>query len=246
MPASGGTGGSVATDASSTGETSTGDGGGLDSGAQDQGATVEGGGAAGAKVLLVVGAIPLVRTDIQLHAELASRGLMVEDVLDGASTTASAAGKRLVVISYSVESANVRGKFTDVPVPLMVMEHVLLDGLGMTTATGHGWMLNVSQISMTGGDSPLAAGLTGDVTIYEKAGGVFWGVPAASAIKVATLKDNPARPVIFAYPAGAMMISRAAPGKRLLFFLGGHLDNAQPLTPMGIKLLHAAIDWSVQ
>ena len=141
--------------------------------------TAETGGAPpAARPCLIVGAKPLVRADIQLHAELAARGLEVEDMLDGMSSTASAEGKRLIVISYSIESANVRGKFDNVKVPVMVLEHVLLDGLGMTSASGHGWLHDVSQITINGAAaSPLAAGLTGDVTVFTSPGGVFWGIP---------------------------------------------------------------------
>ena len=42
-----------------------------------------------------------------------------------------------------------------------------------------------------------------------------------------------------------MMVSKPAPAKRLLFFLGAHLDNAPALSPDGIKLLRAAINWSI-
>ena len=201
---------------------------------------------AGGKAWLIVGAKPLQRADNQLHAELAAAGLEVEDVLDGMSSTAGAEGKRLIVISYSIESANVRGKFNEVKVPVIVMEHVLLDGLGMTSASGHGWLHNVSQITITAPPgNPLAAGFTGDVTIFTSPGGVFWGDPAPTALKIATAKGTN-RTVLFGYEAGVMMVGRPAPAKRLLFFLGAHLDNAPALNPDGLKLLRAAIDWSLK
>ena len=51
--------------------------------------------------------------------------------------------------------------------------------------------------------------------------------------------------MLFGYEAGAMMVSKPAPAKRLLFFLGAHLDNAPALSADGIKLLRAAIAWSI-
>lgn len=200
----------------------------------------------GGKAILIVGAKPLQRADNQLHDTLVAAGLQVEDVLDGMSSAAAAADARLVVISYSIESANVRGKFNDAKVPVIVMEHVLLDGLGMTSASGHGWLHNVSQLTITGPPSnPLAAGFTGDVTVFTSPGGVFWGEPAPTAIKIANAKGTN-RTVLFGYEAGVMMVSKPAPGRRLLFFLGAHLDNAPALNADGLKLLRAAIDWSIK
>ena len=61
-----------------------------------------------------------------------------------------------------------------------------------------------------------------------------------------TVKGNAAQWVIFAYPAGAMMMTRPAPGKRLQFFLGAHQVPEQFLNAAGLKLLGAAIEWSIQ
>ena len=208
--------------------------------------TAEAGGGGG-QALLVVGQIPLIGSDIQLHEQLVSRGLAVQDVLDAMATPASAAGKQVIVLSYSVDSEEVRGKFNDATVPIIVTEHNLLDSLGMTSAAGHGWQQGVTQITVTTADHPLAAGFSGDVTVYTKTGEVFWGVPSAAAIKVATVKGNPARPVTFVYPAGALMAGgKPAPGKRVQFFLGAHLTPDRWLNAAGLKMLDAAIDWCLR
>lgn len=206
------------------------------------------GGNGGGEALLVVGQIPLIGSDVQLHEQLASRGLAVQDLLDSMTTPGSAAGKKVVVLSYSVDSEEVRGKFNDAAVPIIVTEHNLLDSLGMTApGGGHGWQLGVTQVTVTAPDHPLAAGFSGDVTVYTKSGEVFWGIPSPAAIKVASVKGNPGRPVTFVYAAGAMMVGgKVAPAKRVQFFLGAHLTPDRWLNPAGLKMLDAAIDWCVQ
>jgi hypothetical protein len=163
------------------------------------------------------------------------------------ATPANTAGKRVVVLSYSLDSDLFKNKadFAGVTVPLIVMEHALLGTLGM--ADNHKWAEPVTEITITNADSPLAAGLpAGDVAVYGKTGEVFWGVPGAGALKVATVKGNANQWVIFAYPAGAMMMSKPAPGKRLQFFMGAHQVPTMYMNATGLKLLGAAIDWSIQ
>ena len=200
----------------------------------------------GGEALLVVGQVPLIGSDIQISEALVAKGLKVEPVLDSKSTTANATGKQLVVLSYSVDSEEVTTKFVDVPAAIIVMEHVLLQPLGMTDSA-HGWVKPATQITITAGDSPLTAGLPpGDVTVFSRPGSVFWGVPSAAAIKAASVKGNAGRSVLFAYPKGAMMAGKVAPGKRLNFFLGAHLVPEQFLNETGIKLLGASIAWSIE
>ena len=168
-------------------------------------------------------------------------------VVDGMTSAMTAAGKRVMVISYSVESANVLGKFTDVATPIIVMEHVLLPDLGMTAGNGHGWKLNVTDISLRPSDSPLAAGLTGDVPVFvQKTGEVFWGAPAAGAITVATVKGTPNQAVIFAYDKGAMMFTKPAPRQTPAVLLRRPRTPQPDAQPRRPETLGAAIAWSIE
>ena len=71
-----------------------------------------------------------------------------------------------------------------------------------------------------------------------------WGVPGLGAISVATAPQQPAQMAIFAYPKGAMMVGMTAPDKRIGFFAIDNPGTAN-LTPEGLKLLDAAIDWAI-
>jgi hypothetical protein len=230
----GGTGGVTATGGSA--ETP-------DASVPDAGA--DAGASAGGTALFVVGANPPIGDDVQIAKVLAERGLKVELILDSKVKVADTAGKALVVLSYSLDSKrNFHENFVDVPVPLIVMEHGLLTTLGM--ADMHKWAEPATTLTINAPDSPLAAGLTGDVTVYGKSGEMFWGIPSDQAIKVAVAKGHPTWWVIFAYDKGKMMMTKPAPAKRLQFFMGAHLVPDMFMNANGLKLLAASIDWCVK
>jgi len=202
------------------------------------------------KVLMIAGEMPLVGVDLQIHEVLRAKNLEVEDVRYDLASPSSADGKRLVLLSYSIQSSTFKAAdFADVRVPIIVLEHNLLPALGMTAAADHGFETGVTQIAITSNDPTLTAGLIGDVTVYSQVGEFFWGVPGPEAIEVATIKGNPARVVTFAYPAGAAMVGRSAPAKRVQLFAAVHApppNTTQFLNADGLKLLGAAVEWSIQ
>jgi hypothetical protein len=214
----------------------------------DQAVTGEGGSSGGGgEAMMVVGSLPIIGSDLQLEEQLVARGLKVTKVLDGMATAEMAAGKKIVVLSYSIDTKRVTPKFGDVEACIILLEHNLLPALGMTAANGHGYQLPSTQISIIKPDHPLAAGFMGDVTFTAvKNADVFWGVPAESAVKIATVKGNANRVVLFAYEKGAMMVGRTAAGRRLQFFLGAHNVPTKYLSADGLKLLDASIDWCVK
>lgn len=66
---------------------------------------------------------------------------------------------------------------------------------------------------------------------------------------MATAKGRPDRWVLFGHPAGAMLIDRPAPARRLQFFFAVHAPppvTETYLNENGLRLLGAAIDWSLQ
>lgn len=201
------------------------------------------------KALMVVGAIPLVGTDVQIRDALRARQLEVEEVTEVAATPAHAQGKRVVVLSFSMLSTAFKADLADAPVPVIVMEHNLLPRLGMTSAEGHGYQPGLTHLVLASPDPVLSAGLSGEVAVHLREQQMFWGKPGPGAITVATAKGHPDKPVFFAYPAGATMVGRTAPAKRLHFFFAVHAPPPVPelfLSEPGLKLLGATIDWSLQ
>jgi hypothetical protein len=209
--------------------------------------------AAGGTALMVVGTVPLVGTDVQIRDALAARGLQVQEVREAEATAADAAGKRVVVLSCSMKSTDfaARTSFGDLTAAIIVLEHFLLPPLGMTTDSGHGFQQGLTQLTIVGQDPILTAGFpTGDLTVYARTQEMFWGTPGPGAIKIATAKGHPDRWVLFGYPAGvALADGKLAPGRRLHFFFAVHAPppvTETYLNDNGLKLLGAAIDWSLQ
>jgi hypothetical protein len=218
--------------------------------ALDQASTPVTGGDAGGTVLYIAGEKPTVGTDAQIHEALKTRGLQIQDVRETTVTPAQAQGKRLIIVSYSIQSTSFKAEdWADVTVPILVLEHFTLPRLGMTTMNG--FQVGLTSLTIISNDPILTGGLPmGDVSPYTAQGKeMFWGVPGPGAIKVATAKGNAGRFVYFAYPAGAMMASKPAPAKRMLFFAASHAPppvTDQLLNPDGVKLLGGAIDWMIK
>jgi hypothetical protein len=247
-----------ATDATdATDATGDGDGGSLDSAdtALDSAdAGVEAGGDATdatdanliGRALFVVGATTLEPADLPVQARLEALNLGVDVVEDAASTAAMATGKLVVVISASVDAADVAEKFADSTVPVILLEPNLFDEMGYTAvpATDHGTVAAQTLVTIVATGNALAAGLVGNVVVYETAAPVVFGVPAPAALQVATVAGAAGQSTIFAYASGAMMVGRVASAKRLAFFHHDP-DPAPVLTADGVKLLDAAITWSI-
>ena len=200
---------------------------------------------AGDGTALVVVGPQIIGTDLDIIDQLKAHNLKVETIVDSMATTAHTMGKSLVVLSYSLDSDNFKADYSTVEAPIILMERGLLVRLGMTSSDR--WAEPVTTLTIVAADSPLAAGLpAGDHVVFSKPGEFFWGVPSAAAIKVATVKGDASKWVIFAYPKDAMMVGKKAAGKRLHFFFGAHLVPDKYLNDTGKKLLGAAIDWSVK
>ncbi len=198
-----------------------------------------------AQALMVVGAVQEA-SDMEIQARLATK-LTVEVQPEAMVTAASAAGRRLVVITATASLAGTMTKFADVTVPVMVMEPNLLAPMGMTAdgATNRGTTSGGNQVTIAtaAAAAPLTAGLTGNVTVYIAPYRIVWGIPGTGAIVGATVVGTPTQATIFAYPSGSMMVGRTAPGKRLSFFI--HNNIAANVAPDGFKLLDAAVDWLI-
>jgi hypothetical protein len=213
--------------------------------ADTAGDTAEVGDGPPAQALMVVGAVQQA-SDMEIQARLATK-LTVDVVPEDQVTAASATGRRLVVITATASLMGTGTKFLEVTTPVMVMEPNLLFPMGMTAdgATNRGTTSGGNQvtIAISTASQPLTAGLTGNVTVYTMPYRIVWGIPGTGAITAATIVGTPTQAAIFAYPTGATMVGRTAPGKRLSFFI--HNNTAANVAADGFKLLDAAVDWLI-
>ena len=102
----------------------------------------------------------------------------------------------------------------------------------------------VPRLTILDGTHPLAAGLSGTVTVVQAASNVGWGAPAPMAARIASIQGAASRVAIFAYTRGAEMSMGPAPAKRIGIFAQESVSSR--LTDAGIQLLGAAVDWAIQ
>ena len=183
-------------------------------------------------------------SDAAVKARLEALNCVVT-VKDAASAvTADANGKALVVISSTVTPTAVGTKFRTVAVPVITWESGIFNNMGMTGNTNKdfGTKTNQTQVTITNATHPLAAGLSGNVTVVTSGKTFDWGKPNANGISIATVLNDSAKTAIFAYESGAVMPGLTAPARRVGLFL--YDDTAASFNSNGAALLDAAIRWA--
>jgi hypothetical protein len=195
-------------------------------------------------LLVVENAGSLRASDEKLRARLASLGFTVDIGKAPSVVTADANGRGLVVISESVNPSDVGTKFLNSTVPMVVCEPVSFRDLKMTGGTwgtDKGDATNQTKLQITAGH-PLAAGLSGQVTVVTAASKFVWGNPSTAARKVAAILGSTTKWGIFAYDTGESMVGMNAPARRVGFFVGQ--DTPALLNNEGWKLFDAAVRWA--
>ena len=133
-------------------------------------------GAPSAALLVVGDPAALASGDTVARSRLQGLGFSVTVVDDAATTAADASGKQVVVVSSSSNSGSVTTKFRTVAVPVVNWEAGLFDDFGMTAAAG-GYVAGQRDLAIVTPGHPLAAGLSGTVSVASAAGDIAWGSP---------------------------------------------------------------------
>ncbi len=141
----------------------------------------------------------------------------------------------LVVISSSVSSSRIGSGFRDASVPIVSWEPYLYDNFGMTgpTSQTHYGLTSARSVAIVAPGHPLAAGLSGTVTLVPTVTDMFYGVPAGGTTTVANYPDG--RGGLFELRAGAARADGGtASGCRVAFPAGddtaaSHTANAWTL-----------------
>lgn len=205
------------------------------------------------EALLVAGRVPLPPGDERVKERLERLGFRVTPKAASHVLPSDAAGKALIAISstsLALDVTDVPGeltaKFRDSSVPVLTWEPRLYHDLGMTAGVEHqkdwGALRDQRRVVVTDAAHPMAAGLSGAVTVLSSANHVSWGRVAPEAQVVASLEGNPARAALFGYEAGATMPGLVAPARRVGLFLFD--TTSLQLTPEGWQLFDAAVRWS--
>jgi len=192
--------------------------------------------------LLVVGDdTALNASDTAIRNRLQGFGYTVQVLSATFANSIDAAGKKLVLVSATVSSANVTTKFRDVLVPVINWETQLQDDFGFATSSGNA--ASQTALNITNPSHPLAAGLAAGVrTVATVAGDFSWGEPGGSPTIIARLNDG-SHPCLYAYETGAAMVTGTAPARRVHLFLQNNTFSS--LNADGLKLFDAAVGWAV-
>ncbi|MBU9609892.1 hypothetical protein [Burkholderia multivorans] len=189
---------------------------------------------------------PNLKTDERIARHLETRGYAVR-MLDESATPDAARDADLVVISSTVSSKHVQPGWRTFDKPLVTWENDVLDDLAMTGKrhdTDFGETGNERYLWIVNAPHPIAAGLPAGVTnVYGRQAPMSWGKPGLGAITIATVYGQPDKAAIFAYEKGATMDYEAlAPARRVMLFLDN--DTFANLSPAGVALFDAALDWA--
>ncbi|MHC4726505.1 MAG: hypothetical protein ACYS17_04690 [Planctomycetota bacterium] len=177
-----------------------------------------------------------------------------DDDEDEAATEAAAAAADLVYISESVGSGGIREEITEIETPMIVGEPYAWDEMGMTHGGGGTSDVATTDITIVSPGHPMAAGLSGTVTVLTDLAGSegtaqFANGDAgdeATVIATATLADGQTYDIIIVYDKGAKLAVPPTDGSgqiaadvRIgLFF---HYYAHDVLNENGFALIEAAV-----
>ena len=123
---------------------------------------------------------------------------------------------------------------------MIVAKAVLYDEMNM--AASNNYEPNQTGVDIVDPAHPIAAGLSGTVTILTGGNNIGWGNNLQPGVQqVASVAGDPSRTTIFAYPASANVTCAALPVRRV----GFPLASGAALTLDGWRLFDAAVNWIV-
>jgi hypothetical protein len=183
----------------------------------------------------------------RLKARLERLGFQVSVVDAIGLTPERARAAALLVLSSSVSSNNLAAWFSELPVPMIVLESTGFEHLGLT---GSRWRKDIgptqgglTEVAIENPSHPLAAGLSGTVRVLSGPTGLRWAAPPPGANLIATYPGGPGQSALmFSYERGAATAAGTAPARRVGLFLGnGRVIRL--LTEQGWRLFDAAALW---
>jgi fibronectin type 3 domain-containing protein len=185
--------------------------------------------------------------DALIRSALVGLGYAVTTVEDAASSSTDAAGKKLVVISRSVGSADVASKFDAVAVPVILNEGALFQEMRVCSADA-ATLGAQTTLTVANPSSPLAAGMSGAVVVVDQPASLTVGAALPSADVALVAAGGASQAAVFGYDTGAALTSGTAPARRVVFFLddpgNGSTATAQVTSDAGWQLFGAAVSWA--
>lgn len=184
-------------------------------------------------------------SDSAMMNHLFSLGYDVYPIAANTSGTADTSDKKLIVVSSSVSSGEIADNFRTTPVPVFNWENALQDNFQFVPDSDHGTVAGRTDLIIDDPNSPLAAGLSGTVTVTTSAQDQSWALSTslpAGALKVASTTEGLNHQAIYAFDKGATLLdgTQAAARRAHVFMTDNSFAN---LTANGLKLVDAAVAW---
>lgn len=189
-----------------------------------------------------------VASDAKAKAHLESLGYQVR-LLDQSDPTHEADGADAILISATISTNKMGGKYRHVAKPVLTWESYMLPHLGMTgrkenidfgtkERERHLWVVNATH--------PAAGALpSGYVNVQQKNVPMGWGKPGLGAITLGTFPGEDGKAGAFIYEAGATMdYENIAPARRGFIFV--ETANFGDMNEKGLKLFDAVVKWAAQ
>ncbi len=216
--------------------------------------------------------------ELHLRLDLGHHVTMMPDDTDEAEMQAAADAVDLIIVPESVGSTAVSTKLTATSTPIINMEAFLQDelqfvdpdsqsvdpgspegGAGGTVENptgevevGHfGSIPDETDIVIVDPSHPLAAGLSGRVTVYTIPAEINWAVSevlAPGVHSVAALPDYPeAQSIYFILPGDALFDGSPSPNLRISLFTENNNDlgTYHRMTKDGHRLFDASLNWAL-
>ncbi len=152
----------------------------------------------------------------------------------------------LVFVGESSNSSNIGDKFINSSIPVVYAEPFALDDvyLSESTSGSFGSYEDQDSLQIQESNHPLAAGLSGTVKVYDKAGKINYGAPGEEAITIATAADDDSKATIFGYEKGAENVNGdPVPARQVATFL--FAGQEEYMTEEGWQLLDQSVMWAL-
>jgi hypothetical protein len=200
-----------------------------------------------ALVLQHAAAPEAVASDAKTKAHLESLGYTVR-VVDHLAPASETAGADAILISATVSSNKIGGKYRNSTIPILTWEPYMLSHLGMTgrkenvdfgTKERERWLWVVNAPHAATGGLPA-----GQVNAQQKNVPMGWGKPGLGASILATFPGEDEKAAAFVYEKGATMdYENIAPARRAFVFV----DTAAfaDMNEDGLKIFDAVVAWVV-
>ncbi len=189
------------------------------------------------------------------HLELLTDAGFDVTVNDQTMPEEDTSGYDLIVISATTNKYKFGMKYSDAPVPVVLLEGKSVDAMKMAGRrrwTDYG--TNDHKESLYPPEAyvkimrpfhKMAAGFdAGLVKMYSEPGLITWSIPAPGATVIATIPNQPQSAAIYGYEKGVTMANDAiAPAKRVLFPVD--FNRFHKLSENGLQLYRAVLLWSI-